>query len=167
MLLKRENWVGNTTRPPLWTIHKSFGQRLQISKTEYIPVISTIFGLQSHTLFTQTEGRPVYKPLNSPRGSLTRLIHGKQVSWEATSAPCNRRARWGRRGLLTLSGTGGELEPEQRADVTRLPIGWDFTTTVSNGPWLDSCKWAVLCMAFHWYSLQLVAFQIRHTDWKG
>lgn len=77
MLLKRGNWVGNTTRPPLWTIHKSFGQRLQISKTEYIPVIWTIFGLQSHTLFTNRGETRIQAIKLTPRFADT------SNSWEA------------------------------------------------------------------------------------
>lgn len=77
MLLKRGNWVGNTTRPPLWTIHKSFGQRLQISKTEYIPVISTISGLQSHTLFTNRGETRIQAIKLTPRFADT------SNSWEA------------------------------------------------------------------------------------
>lgn len=136
-------WGKKTTSLHHEKFIKSFGQPLQISKAGCIPVIAAISGLHSHILFTQTEWKTVYKPLNSPKGLLKSAKMSTSLGagvLKATSGPCNRRARWGRSGLLTLPGTGGELEPEQRADITRLWIGWGFTAFMSNRPWLDSCE---------------------------
>lgn len=47
------------------------------------------------------------------------------------------RAQW---TPHTSRHVGGELEPEQRADVTRLLIGSTPAARLSNGPRLDSCK---------------------------
>lgn len=138
ILWKRGNWAGSTVGTPSWKFNQSFGQQLLARR--YTSPLSQLF-LDSHTLLTQTEGgKPVYKPLNSPRGLLIFAEMSNSLGTgelKATLPPCNRRARWGRRGLLTLPGTGGELQP---ADVTRLLIGWSFPAIMWNWPWLASCK---------------------------
>lgn len=127
------------------------------------------FRLQSYKLFTCREGRTVYKPLNSPCG-LQRFAEMstslKAGELEATSASLKQtsqmRASWTPHTLR--HGGWAQARTACRCDATSdwFKIRERLCQTYSHWKSLSGR----ICSAFHWYSLQLVAFQIHHTSWK-